>query len=261
MFGSLLNDISIQRLDKNGRPISGQLIKVPISFGPKQKWLVRLTQDPNAGATASDGSPTQTPVEIVVPRMGFDLKAFSYDNQRELPSSGKNVRLLTNNTLNRVYNPVAYIFPFELTIATKSMEDMFQIVEQILPFFTPTFTVTVQESQLSQTKDIVITLKTPVTPEIEPYGDPKESKLLTCTLNFELAGYLYGPQIPQKIITQVDLRLFADSNFMGDPQDIEDYTQPDPTPPDVGTVVTVTPNPLNTPPEGDFGFTTTITEI
>lgn len=193
--------------------------------------------------------------------MGFELKDLQYDSARVLPSSGKNVKLLTNNSLNRVFNPVAYTFPFELTIATKSIEDMFQIIEQILPFFTPTFAVTVQEGQLSLSKDIVITLTGGPLFDISPYGDPKESKILTSTLNFELAGFLYGPQIPQKIITQVDLRLFADGNFMGDPQDIEDYTQPDPTPPDVGTEITVTPNPLDTPPSGEFGFTTTINEI
>ena len=193
LFGALMNDISIQRIDKNGNIIDGQTIKVPISFGPKAKWLVRLVQDPNAGATVNDGSPVQKQVEIVLPRMGFDLHPLRYDPTRKLPNVNQSVAKTgtppSNNSLNQVLSPVAYIFPFELTVATKNKEDMFQIVEQIIPWFSPTFTVTANETNLPLKKDITICITSPVTPEFFAYGDFKESKVMLCTLNFDLYGW------------------------------------------------------------------------
>lgn len=263
VFGALFNDISIQRFDSNKNPIAGQLIKVPISFASKQKWLTRLLQDPNAGATENDGSPVQKQVEIQLPRIGFELGTLRYDPTRKLQSVNKVVAKVPNSNtgLNQVLNPVPYIFPFEMTIGAKNTEDIFQIVEQILPFFKPTFTVKISETTLLLHRDITTTLLTTVVPEITPFGDFKESKILLCTLNFEMYGFIYGPANVKKIITKTDLRIFGSTMFEQDNQDIEVYPFVDPTapiPPDVEIIIT--PNPSNASPDSNFGFTQTKVE-
>ncbi len=264
VFGALFNDISIQRFDRDGNVIVGQLIKVPISFAPKQKWLVRLVTDPNAGATSDDGSPVQRQIEIQLPRMGFELGTMRYDPTRKLPSINKSVvkDAGTNKTLTRVYNPIPFIFPFELTIGSKNIEDIFQIVEQIVPYFKPTFTVTINETSLPISKDITIQMMSTVVPEISPYGEFKDSKILLATLNFELYGYLYGPAVRQKIITEADIRMFATSGIISDNQDIEDWNySPSGLLPVGGVELVTTPDPLDAAPDSDFGFIVTKQDV
>lgn len=221
----MFSDLSIQRLDKNSQPITDQLIKVPITFSPKQKWLVRLSQDPNAGAVLDDGSPIQKQVQITLPRMGYELHDLKYDPTRKLQSINKNVKKNASKpgALDFVYNPVPFIFPFELSIATKNLDDLYQIIEQILPFFTPTLSVTIEESPLPLSKDIVLTY-TGISIQDSPYGDMKDKRILTASLTFDLAGYLYGPQRIASIIKEVDLRYFAVAHPISNNNDNEDNT-------------------------------------
>lgn len=256
----MFQDISIQRLDRNGDPVAGQLIKIPIDFAQKQKWFVRLTQDPNAGQTLDDGSPVQRQIEIQLPRMAFELTNIQYDPTRKMQSSLPNVSVGTSNTyLNKTFSPVPYNFSFVLTIASKNIEDMFQIVEQILPYFTPSFTVTILESQLPLSKDIQVVLLPSDNFKIEPYGDLNDLKILTCELNFQVYGYIYGPKRETPIITESQLNLFA-STFMPNLEDIEVYPYTDPTPPTEGVTITATPNPSDALPNSDFGVTLTVEE-
>lgn len=255
LFGAIFNDISIQRLDKNGNPVKGQLIKIPVSYAPKQKWLVRREQDPNAGATKNDGSPTQRQIEIQLPRMGYELKALQYDTSRKIPNTQKYVAKFESltNALHQVLTPVPYIFPFELTVGTKNQEDMFQIIEQIIPYFTPTFTVKSNETTLPLARDIIIELNSPITPEISPYGDFKETKILTCTLNFNLYGYLYKSDGVQKIITTSDLNIYAANVLFNETEYYNNTGDSD----KAGVTLVVTPDPIDAAPDSDFGFIVT----
>ena len=140
--------------------------------------------------------------------MAFELKTLKYDAPRKLSSVGKNVAIKSGSVLdvNYTFNPVPYVFPFDLHVASKNIEDIFQIIEQILPFFTPFFVVTLEEDFAPQSKDIAVRLVSG--PEIsdQPYGDFSDVPLLTATISFEVDGFLYGPATTAPIIRTVDMR-------------------------------------------------------
>ena len=134
VFGTLFNDINIERKNSSGTVV--EKLKVPLAYGPKQKWLLAV-QDTTADRKV---------VATRTPRMGFAMTGVSYDPARKLSTIGRNVAANTSSAttnINTMYNPVPYNFDFELFILVKNAEDGTQILEQILPYFTPEFTVTV----------------------------------------------------------------------------------------------------------------------
>lgn len=130
VFGTLFNDISIKRVDSSGNV--SQTIKVPLSYGPKQKFLSRTVQDPSLTNSTA----------ITLPRMAFEMPSLSYDSERKLNSLNKTIATYNGN-LGVMYGPVPYILTFNLYIICKSAYDGTQILEQILPAFKPDFTVTI----------------------------------------------------------------------------------------------------------------------
>ena len=128
-FGTLFNNIEVRRTDSADAVT--EVIKIPLSYGPKDKMLIRISQDPNLNPK----------VALTVPRMGFELTAMSYDGARKLNTMGRNVKAGTTG-LKKQFNPVPYNWDFSLYVFVKNAEDGTQILEQILPFFTPDFTVT-----------------------------------------------------------------------------------------------------------------------
>lgn len=197
-FGSLFSDIHIVRLDKNGNPV--QSIEVPCNFGPKEKWLTVNTQNPMPGVDDQ--------VEMVLPRISYDLMGFTYDSVRKLTTTGRTVAAITygNRVMKTQFNPVPYNIGFELNIKTKTMEDGLMIVEQILPFFTPDYTISVNDMpQLNLTKDIPIVLNS-VQHEDSWEGDLKVRRDVTWTLQFTVKAYLYPPVNLKTIILQANVR-------------------------------------------------------
>ena len=146
-FGNLFNDIIIQRLDLNGNRI--QSILVPLAYGPKEKWLVRLVQDPNLDAD----------VAITLPSMGFEITSMNYSPTRKLSSTLKNIRLKSTdfNRVDTQFIPVPYDLDFQLSIFVKNADDGAQIIEQILPFFRPEFT-----TQVNLIPEMKIVVDTPI---------------------------------------------------------------------------------------------------
>ena len=125
-FGTLFNDIHITRKDSSGNV--QQSMKVPLAFGPKQKFLVRLREDPNIAKS----------VAITLPRIGFEIGAISYDPARKLNKIQKVKKAGTSgNKVDTQYMPVPYNIDFELYAMSKNSDDALQIVEQILPYFQP----------------------------------------------------------------------------------------------------------------------------
>ena len=122
-FGTLFNDIEVRRTDSSDNVV--ETIKIPLSYGPKDKMLVRITGDPNLNPK----------VALTVPRMGFELTALTYDGTRKLNTMGRNVKSGTTG-LKKQFNPVPYNYDFSLYIFVKNAEDGTQILDQILPFFT-----------------------------------------------------------------------------------------------------------------------------
>ena len=188
-FGSLFNNIEVRRTDSSDAVT--EIIKIPLSYGPKDKMLVRISQDPNLNPK----------VALTVPRMGFELTSMTYDGARKLNTMGRNVKKGTTG-LKKQYNPVPYNWDFSLYVFVKNAEDGTQILEQILPFFTPDFTVTMTLiSGMTVKMDIPLVLNS-VTSEDSYEGDFATRRSIIWTLSFIMKGFLY-PSVSDnaKIIT------------------------------------------------------------
>tara|TARA_B100001939_G_scaffold102353_1_gene88244 strand:- start:116 stop:1045 length:930 start_codon:yes stop_codon:yes gene_type:complete len=203
LFGTLFNDLNIEKKDSSGNVVSRQ--KVPIAYGPKQKFLTRIRQDPNIDRQ----------VAIQLPRMGFEMTSLTYDPIRKLNSVGKIMgRALPTEgqgTLRKMFNPVPYNMDFQLFVFVDNAEDGTQILEQILPFFTPEFNVTINAvSDLGIKLDVPISFNS-ASLEDTFDGEFTARRTLIWTLDFFMKGFLY-PDIKGggKIIksVQVDFHEF-----------------------------------------------------
>ena len=126
-FGTLFNALEVQRTNSSDEVT--EVVKIPLSYGPKDKMLTRISSDPSLNPK----------VALTVPRMGFELTSMTYDGARKLNTINRNVKKGTTG-LKKQFNGVPYNYEFALYIFVKNAEDGTQILEQILPFFTPEFT-------------------------------------------------------------------------------------------------------------------------
>lgn len=202
LVGTLFNNIRITRTDANGNQIS--LMRVPITYAPKDKMLARVTQDP-----AID-RPTAT---LPLPAISFEMGKMSYDGTRKLNTIGRtSVKDSTNpSKLKYQYNPVPYNIEFKVYVYAKNAEDGTKIIEQILPYFTPDWTTTV-----SLIPEMEVTMDIPVTLNNINYsdtydGDFKERRAIIWTLDLVLKGYLYGPVKKSGIIKFVNTNFYIPS--------------------------------------------------
>ena len=185
MFGTLFNDIVVQRFNTAGARI--QAIKVPIAYGPKEKFLARVEQNPDLQKKSS----------VSLPRIGFEMVGMQYMPERKLSSTQRRVQVQgtagSNNDIKSVFTPVPYDFNFSLSVFVKNADDGIQILEQILPFFTPDWTTTVKIiPEMDITHDIP-TVLTSVTTEDTYEGDFETRRTLIYNLDFLVKGYIYGP--------------------------------------------------------------------
>ena len=205
LFGTMFNDIYIRRYASNGDLV--KLIKVPITYGPKDKAIARIQEDPNLNR----------PFALGVPYMSFELNSVQYDGARKLNTINQIVSTDANKNLARYnYNPVPYNLNFTLSCAVKNAEDGAKIMEQILPFFTPDWTATIR---IIDDPEIVIDVPTllndvQVTDTWE--GSFTERRALVWTLKFTMKGNLYGPTRKSKIIKKANanlkFKMASDSN-------------------------------------------------
>ncbi len=313
LFGTVFNDISVRRVTSAG--VVQEEFKVPIAYGPSEKYLVRLRQ-------ATDVSKGK--VGITLPRMSFEFTSITYDPARKLQTTkrhkaikslgtveginlvvggsgyteapvvkfsgggattqatatatildgavtgftgltggsgytstptikitgggGANASATANLDVNTsvfasVYNPVPYNFDFTLSVMVKNSDDGTQILEQILPYFTPEYHVTMNEmSALGIKRDIPI-IFTGLSTEDSYEGDYMTRRALIHTLSFVVQGFLYGPTSDMGIIRTVDVNKYnatASSTKISNTQ--------------------VTPDPVTADLDDDYGYTTTITE-
>ena len=180
VFGTLFNNIYIYRSEAG---TATQQIKVPISYGPKEKTLARLEGDPNLNR----------PAAIVLPRMSFEISGVRYAPERKLPSTYFKSYKDASGAINTQYLPVPYDIDFTLSIMAKNAEDATKIVEQILPFFTPDFTPTVHLVPEMQIKmDVPVILQT-VNVDDQYEGNFEQRRAIVWTLQFVMKGYIFGP--------------------------------------------------------------------
>ena len=148
-FGTMFNNIQLVRKDNDGNIV--QAMKVPLAYGPRQKFLVRLREDPDLTKQ----------VAITLPRIGFEIQNLSYDPTRKLNrvQKFKKTKSSKSNALDVQYMPVPYNLEFELYILSKNSDDALQIVEQILPYFQPDYTLTVNDmADMGIKRDVPIVL-------------------------------------------------------------------------------------------------------
>jgi len=234
-FGQIFNNIQIKRKNDTGKVI--QTIRVPLAYGPKEKFLVRLDQQ---------SSLNNREFAITLPRMGFEIAGISYDPTRKLTriqkfkqvKSGKEGKVLDFN-----YTPVPYNISYNLFSFTASAEAGLQIIEQILPFFQPDYTVTINAiPDLSIKRDIPIILNS-VNYEDTYSGDFTTRRAVIYTLNFTAKTYLFGPSTSQKVIKTVQSDQYSDTDTVNKARESR---------------IIVVPSPTTADADDDFGFTTTI---
>jgi hypothetical protein len=194
-FGSLFSNIKIQRQDNDGN-ISQEIV-VPLTYAPKEKWLVRIEQDPAL----------EKHTYITLPRMSFEINSYAYDSSRKLNRMQQIKTDVSNSTKPTVYTPVPYNVDISLYILTKTQEDGLQIIEQILPTFTPEYTLAVNVvPEMGITMDVPIILES-VSVVDEYDGNFQDRRFVTHTLNFQMKLNLFGPVSDQGIITQVNANI------------------------------------------------------
>lgn len=182
-FGTLFNNIEVRQFNEQKDVLS--VLKVPFAYGPIQKFLARVEQQPNLN----------TPVQITLPRMSFEFTGLSYDATRKLTTTQTFLsKSVTDSTdIRKTYMPVPYNMDFELSIMTKLNDDMLQIVEQILPYFQPSYTLTINLiDSIGEKRDIPIILNN-VSMQDDYEGDYTARRALIYTLKFTAKIYLFGP--------------------------------------------------------------------
>ena len=222
-FGTLFNDLSIKHTDTDGNLSE---TKVPLAYGPIQKFLARLEQAPDLNKSTA----------MTLPRMSFEFTGLTYDSTRKVTTTQQlTVKDPNTDTVTKkVFMPVPYNMAFELNIMTKLNDDALQIVEQILPFFQPSYNVTVNLlSTINEKRDIPVVLEN-VSFQDEYEGDYTQRRVLYYTLRFTAKTYLFGPVSTDtaNIIQSTSIRYLAggakslerDITYSVTPRAIKDYT-------------------------------------
>jgi hypothetical protein len=233
-FGQIFNNIVIQRTNSTGGVTAR--IKVPLAYAPKEKFLVRLDQQANLESRE---------FATTLPRMGFEIKGLTYDASRKLTRVQKYSKVKSGEDgekMNYNYTPVPYNIAMNLYIFTATAEDGLQIVEQILPYFQPDYTVTINAvPDLNIKRDIPIVLGN-ITYEDSYDESFTNRRAVIYTISFTAKTYLFGPMNNQKVIKEVQTDIGTDTDS---PLTREER-------------IVIVPNPSSADADDDFGFTTTI---
>ena len=217
-FGTLFNNLTIKQ--------EGSVVKVPLAYGPTQKFLARLEQAPNLNQS----------VAMSLPRMSFEFTGLNYDPSRKVTTTQQfTVKNPEDNTdIKKQYMPVPYNMQFELAIMCKLNDDALQIVEQILPYFQPQYNLKVQLVESIKQKRYIPIILENVTMQDEYEGDFTTRRVLLYTLRFTAKTYLFGPvtSATKDIVKQVSVRYLAggsksterDITYSVKPRAVKDYT-------------------------------------
>ncbi len=231
-FGTLFNNILIKHKDSTGNDISQ--IKVPLAYGPIQKFLSRIEQQPELNK----------PIAITLPRMSFEMISIQYDPTRKTSVTQSFKACDDGSNVKKVFMPVPYNIGFQVNLMTKIQDDALQVVEQILPFFQPSFNLTVDlVDSIGEKKDIPIILdNVSFTDDYE--GDYSTRRVLIYTFNFTAKTYLFGPiaESTDGLIRKVQVDYYTSTNRTDAKREMR---------------YTVVPDPIDADPDDDFGFSET----
>ena len=231
-FGTIFNNIQIVKKNSSGQIT--QSMKVPLAYGPKQKFLTRIREDASLNKSTA----------ITLPRLAFEISSISYDPARKLNriTKLKKVSSSSKSKLESQFMPVPYNMDFQLFVMSKSGDDALQIIEQILPFFQPEYTITINDNtDMNQKRDVPIVLSG-IDYEDNYEGDFISRRAIIYTLSFTTKFYLYGPVTKQSVIKRVQ---------------VDQYTDMPDTAPKREQRYSVTPDPVTADFDDNFGFNET----
>lgn len=235
VFGSMFNNLYVLRQNSSGETISQ--VKVPLSYAPKRNFISRLQ-------AMSNGEDAERRVAIKLPRMSFEITNMQYDATRQLPKTNNISTVVANSVTSRrqLYTSTPYTISFQLNVYAKSQDDALQIVEQILPYFAPQYTLTIKPfSDIDTlTEDVPITLSG-VTFSDDFEGAVEQRRTIIYTLDFEMKIALYGPEGNKSIIRDVRNNLFLQDAGLAD-SDVYIKT------------LQITPDPTSVSADSDYGF-------
>lgn len=195
-FGTLFNDIRLVRYNKAGT-IEIERIVVPLQYSQKEKFYQRITQDPELTRE----------VQLTLPRMSFELTNVTYDPLRKRNLFSESFSAESATTV-KALRTTPYDFEFTLNIYVRNVEDGTQIVEQILPYFNPDYTMTIDFLGLADQKTDIPFILQSVSQNVEDIGGPDPIRLITWSLVFVAKGYMYGPIVSRDIIRKVTANTF-----------------------------------------------------
>jgi len=220
-FGTLFNDINIRHRDASGTSFSN--LKVPLAYGPIQKFLARIQQQPDLNRE----------IALTLPRLSFEMTGLQYDPSRK---TGVTQTFLAtqNGNAKKVYMPVPYNVTFELNIISKLNDDSLQIIEQILPYFQPSLNITINLiSAIGEKKDVPVVMES-ITQNDQYEGGFDSRRLIIHTLRFTAKTYLFGPvaESTDGLIKRVDVDYYTNTNiktakrvqrYTATPKALQDY--------------------------------------
>ena len=240
MFGSLFNNIYVLHKNSAGGIINTK--KVPLSYAPKSKFLERIREHADLDLDQK--------VALKLPRMSFEILAYTYAPERQLQKTGNFSRIgLTDSDRMKFYAPVPYNLSFQLNIFTKQQDEALQIVEQILPYFNPQYSLTIKP--FSAYQDILEDC--PITLSGMSYSDDYEGAMdarrtIVYQLDFEMEANFYSGVINTQIIRKIETEQYLMDIANGLTADSDAKV----------STLTVLPNPLGVSADSDYGFTTTL---
>ena len=200
-FGTVFNDIHVRHQDNTGKDLND--IKVPVSYGPRQKLLARIQQQAELNKAT----------QITLPRISFEMNSVTYDPTRKSGIT-QTFKAMDGDKFKKVFMPVPYNVGFQLNILTKLQDDSLQILEQILPFFQPAFTLTIDlVDQIGEKRDVPLVLNNiSFTDDYE--GDFDTRRALIYTLDFTAKTYMFGPiaDSTDGLIRKVQVDYYSDSD-------------------------------------------------
>jgi len=239
VFGSLFDNLYVLR--KSGDTVVSQ-VKVPISYGPKRKFLERIAEMEN-------GEEAERLVAIKLPRMSFEIISIAYDPQRQLPKTNyfqRDLSTPSDSSKRKLYVGVPYIISFQLNIYAKTQDDVLQVVEQILPYFNPQYNVAVRPlPNVSDYSEDVPVILNSVSFSDDYEGAMEQRRTITYILDFDMKVGFYGPANGSgtKVIRQIDTNYFnMDFTTINTAADSAGFLEG----------ISYTLNPIDVGPDSDF---------
>jgi hypothetical protein len=233
-FGNMFNSITIDRKDADGN--SEETLRIPLSYAPKTKFLARIQQQPNVD---------ERPVQVVLPRMSFEMLSLEYDVNRKISPLQQNRAInSTINTLDAQYAPTPYNIQVALYVYAKNQDDGLQIIEQIIPYFNPDYNLTMKTIPQMGIKNDLPILLNGISFDDTYEGDFSDRRSIIWTLNFTMKLNYYGPINRQGVIKKVIANTYSNENLT-----------------EKQSSITIQPNPLTAKPGDNIGFIETFEDF